>query len=139
MTAEALVEHDVAHHFSGSADPGAERPATGRFGLRPAPGGLALVQDFLNTGAQPDRFPDLFTGVPGARRWSMRAAGAWLRERGIQVEVPVPAGDDLSGLCDLRRRRGMGYAPGRRGYLGRLGFGRIVDVAGGRAVLATHR
>ena len=30
MTAEARAEHDAAHHFWGSADPGAEWMATGR-------------------------------------------------------------------------------------------------------------
>jgi predicted RNA-binding Zn ribbon-like protein len=102
MTAGPGVDYGAAQEFWRSADPGAEWMATARFGLRPAPCGLALVEDFLNTGAQPDRFPDLLTGVPGARRWSTRAARAWLRERGIQAHAPALAGEDLSGLSDLR-------------------------------------
>ena len=76
--------------------------ATARFGLRPAPGGLALAQDLLNTGAQPHRFSDLLATMRDARRWCMRAARTWSRDRGIQVHEPVLVDGDLAGLRDLR-------------------------------------
>jgi hypothetical protein len=63
---------DVDDGVTGAA---AERPFVGgpssawmanaRFGLRPAPGGLALVQDFLNTGARAQRCPDLLADICG--------------------------------------------------------------------------
>jgi hypothetical protein len=45
--------------------------ATGRYGVRPAPNGLALVQDFLNTRAStltgPDMLCDNVNATPGPR------------------------------------------------------------------------
>jgi len=102
MTAEPHIDYDAGPQYWRSADPGAGWMATARFGLRPAPSGLALVQDFLNTGAQPHRFPDLLATMPGARRWSARAARVWLRERQVQVQAPVLGRDGLAGLRDLR-------------------------------------
>jgi hypothetical protein len=102
MTAEPYIDHDAVPHYRRSTDPAAEWMATARFRLRPAPGGLALVQDFLNTGAQPQRFPDLLATAPGARRWSTRAARAWSRERQVQDKAPVLTGDSLAELRDLR-------------------------------------
>lgn len=102
MTAEPYVDHDAIPQYRRSTDPVAQWMATARFKLRPAPGGLALVQDFLNIGAQPQRFPDLLATSPGARRWSVRAAQAWSRERQVQAQVPVLSGDSLAELRHLR-------------------------------------
>lgn len=102
MTVEPYVDHDAVSQYRRSPDPAAKWPATARFKLRPAPGGLALVQDFLNTGAQSQRFPDLLATAPGARRWSTGAARAWLRERQIGGQAPVLTGDGLAELGDLR-------------------------------------
>ena len=74
--------------------------ATTRFRLRPAPGGLALVQDFLNTGAEQAR--DLLADATHAEDWSTRAARAWSLERGIEAQPPVLADDDAVKLRDLR-------------------------------------
>jgi predicted RNA-binding Zn ribbon-like protein len=102
MTAEPYVAFDSALQYRRSTDPVAEWMGTARFKLRAAPGGLALVQDFLNTGAQPQRFPDLLATASGARRWSTRAARAWLRERNVQVPAPVLTGHSVAALRDLR-------------------------------------
>ena len=80
--------------------PKGEWLATTRFGLRPAAGGLALVQDFLNTGAQ--RARDLLADATHAEDWSTRAARAWSMERDIAALPPVLADGDAVMLRDLR-------------------------------------
>jgi CGNR zinc finger len=102
MTAEPYVDYDAVPQYRRSTDPVAEWMATARFRLRPAPGGLALVQDFLNTRAQPHRFRDLLATASGARRWSLRAARAWSAQRRVHVQAPVLASDGLAELRDLR-------------------------------------
>lgn len=84
--------------------PQGEWSATTRFGLRPAPHGLALVEDFLNTGADPSR--DQLADVARTQAWSARAAHAWSLERGATVRPPVLADGDDAGLRDLRDRLG---------------------------------
>jgi predicted RNA-binding Zn ribbon-like protein len=103
MTAEPYVDYDAVLQYRRSTDRVAQWIATARFRLRPAPSGLALVQDFLNTEAQPQCFPDLLATAPGARRWSARAARAWSRERQVEDQAPVLTGD---GLAELRHLRG---------------------------------
>jgi predicted RNA-binding Zn ribbon-like protein len=80
--------------------PKVEWHATTRFGLRPAAGGLALVQDFLNTGAEQAR--DLLADAAYAEDWSTRAARAWSLERDIHAQPPVLADGDAVKLRDLR-------------------------------------
>jgi predicted RNA-binding Zn ribbon-like protein len=80
--------------------PKGEWLATTRFGLRPAAGGLALVQDFLNTGAEQAR--DLLADATHAEDWSTRAARAWSLERDIEAQPPVLADGDAVKLRDLR-------------------------------------
>jgi predicted RNA-binding Zn ribbon-like protein len=80
--------------------PKGQWPATTRFGLRPAAGGLALVQDFLNTRSEHDR--DLLADATHAEAWSTRAVRAWSLERDIEVQPPVLADGDAAKLRDLR-------------------------------------
>jgi predicted RNA-binding Zn ribbon-like protein len=83
--------------------PKGEWLATTRFGLRPAPGGLALVQDFLNTGAEQGR--DLLADATHAEDWSARAARAWSLECDvcdIDVQPPTLTDGDAAKLRDLR-------------------------------------
>ena len=80
--------------------PKGEWLATTRFGLRPAAGGLALVQDFLNTGAEQAR--DLLADATHAEDWSTRAARAWSMEHDIEAQPPVLADGDAVKLRDLR-------------------------------------
>lgn len=84
--------------------PRAHWPTTTRFGLRPAPRALAVVEDFLNTRADPAH--DLLADAPGAQEWSTRAAHAWSLERGVQVLRPELADGDDARLRDLRARVG---------------------------------
>ena len=102
MTAEPYVDFDAVPRYRRSTEPVTGWMGTARLCLRPAPGGLALVQDFLNTGSQQHGLPDLLATAPGARRWSLRAAQAWSAQRRIQVQAPVLARDGLAELRDLR-------------------------------------
>lgn len=49
-------------------------PATGRYRLRAAPGGLALVQDLLNTRAITPYGADLLADLDAARAWAQAVA-----------------------------------------------------------------
>ncbi|MER6081958.1 CGNR zinc finger domain-containing protein [Streptomyces sp. NPDC001833] len=77
--------------------------ATARYGLEPAPGGLAFVQDLLNTlSAGKRREPDLLRTVEDARAWLDQALRSW----GGVTHRPVPGieltAEDAEGLRGFR-------------------------------------
>ncbi|MEU9125525.1 CGNR zinc finger domain-containing protein [Streptomyces sp. NPDC048506] len=78
-------------------------PATARYRLDPAPGGLALAQDLLNTvAAGAPRQPDLLAGLDDARAWARDALAAWSAVTG----QPAPqVALDAHGLEELRAFR----------------------------------
>jgi predicted RNA-binding Zn ribbon-like protein len=95
----------------------------GRFGLAPAPGGLRLVQDLVNTAlAERAGVPqagvsqaDVLMEPGGARAWLGRALEAWSAATGI----PAPAIDlDQSDLEPLRDHRELLRAALRPGSAG---------------------
>ncbi|WP_030486428.1 CGNR zinc finger domain-containing protein [Micromonospora chokoriensis] len=75
-------------------------PATARYDLAPAPGGLGLVQDLLNTiSAGAPRQPDLLDELGSATEWAHDVAAQWSAATGR------PAPDvtlDPAGLRALR-------------------------------------
>ncbi|WP_329459639.1 CGNR zinc finger domain-containing protein [Streptomyces sp. NBC_01497] len=78
--------------------------ATGRYRLRQAPGGLALVQDLVNTkGIQAYR-PDLLATPESASAWLADAVQAWAGERDTNAPEDVShiTADDLPRLRELR-------------------------------------
>lgn len=76
--------------------------ASQRYQLAPAPGGLALVQDFLNTAGIEGYGPDLLADGALADDWVTGAVRAWSTARGLDAQPP-PLGDaDLSKLRALR-------------------------------------
>jgi predicted RNA-binding Zn ribbon-like protein len=76
--------------------------ASQRYELAPAPGGLGLVQDFLNTVAIQQYGPDLLADASAAGDWATRAVRAWATARGLDVQAP-PLGDaDVAKLRALR-------------------------------------
>ncbi|MFF5051628.1 CGNR zinc finger domain-containing protein [Micromonospora sp. NPDC000663] len=90
-------------------------PATARYGLEPAPGGLGLVQDLLNTiSAGAPRQPDLLDEPSSATGWARDAAARWSTATGRPApDVTLdPAGlrtlrilrDDLQNGIDARLR-----------------------------------
>ena len=78
--------------------------ATSRFLLDPAPGGLALVQDLVNTRPVPAYgVPDLLGTVADAQRWTSGTVRAWQAGSGADGGVRRVTSADLPGLRRLRR------------------------------------
>lgn len=75
--------------------------ASDRFGLATAPGGVALVQDFLNTKAIEDH-PDLLADPAPAQSWVTNAVRAWSTSRGVEVRPPTLTAADVTKLRALR-------------------------------------
>jgi predicted RNA-binding Zn ribbon-like protein len=90
---------------------------TSRFGVRPAPDGLALVQDLLNTEGSADHL-DLLRDRAHAQQWTFHAARAWLAERGVKPQQPPTLTDrDVAELGKMRRALSgaVDGVPGRTG------------------------
>ncbi len=79
-----------------------EWPASHRYLVASAPGGLGLVQDFLNTVAIGNYGPDLLTDTALAREWMAGAMAKWSALRGVDGEAPGLDDGDLSKLRALR-------------------------------------
>jgi hypothetical protein len=75
--------------------------ASDRFGIAVAPGGVALVQDFLNTRAIEDH-PDLLADPKLAQSWVPNAVQAWSTTRGDDMRPPTLTPADLTKLRALR-------------------------------------
>lgn len=75
--------------------------STERYRIRPAPGGLALVQELLNTRAIPPYGGDVLADGDGGDRWLRDVTAAWAEEQGW----PGPAGEPRAG--DLERVRAL--------------------------------
>src|ERR1700720_826949 len=79
-----------------------EWSASQRYGLATAPGGLGLVQDFLNTVSVQEAGPDLLADTALAREWWTSELRKWSALRGVRA-VPPSLGDaDLPKLRALR-------------------------------------
>jgi CGNR zinc finger len=78
--------------------------ATSRFGLEPAPGGLGLVQDLLNTSpVAPYGVRDLLGTVDDAQRFTAGAVAAWKEHSAATGGVGRLTSADLPALRRLRR------------------------------------
>ncbi|RJS46765.1 CGNR zinc finger domain-containing protein [Nocardioides cavernaquae] len=96
-------------------------PATTRYGLDPAPGPLAFVQDFLNSiAAGSPRRADLLADLASAQDWLDGALGVWSGARALPVDHVALGDADLGRLRNLRAelvdlvRGGKGDAVGDR-------------------------
>jgi hypothetical protein len=76
--------------------------ATRRYGLRPAPGGLALVEDFLNTRASSGGEADLLGDVDSARAWGTQALQLWSAIWNVECGPLHLTTGDVAKLRDLR-------------------------------------
>jgi predicted RNA-binding Zn ribbon-like protein len=76
--------------------------ASARHGVREAPGGLALLQDMLNTRATMSYAPDLLAGPDDAQRWLTDALGTWARVSALPAPVLLLSSSDLRSLRRLR-------------------------------------
>jgi hypothetical protein len=73
-----------------------------RYNRAPAPGGLALVQDFLNTRANATYPADLLVDGRCAQAWADDAIWAWSRLRGEELRSPTLDDCDAGRLRRLR-------------------------------------
>lgn len=76
--------------------------ASERYGVSPAPGGLALVQDLLNTRASIQHSQDMLGDTPQAQRWIASAVQAWSAQSGEDQVPPQLTDHDADQLRDLR-------------------------------------
>jgi hypothetical protein len=91
-----------------------------RYALQPAPGGLALVQDLLNTRPQlSTKKPDLLGTVQLAQQWSDTALRGWAEASGRPWRKAKVGKADVEPLRDIRsqlvsvlRGRDYGEEPG---------------------------
>jgi hypothetical protein len=72
--------------------------------VRPAPGGLALVQELLNSAENPWGGADLLCDATVAQSWATSAARAWTKVRGIAYQAPEVSEHDAGQLRQLRER-----------------------------------
>ena len=79
-----------------------EWSASHRYELASAPGGIGLVQDFLNTVGIQEHGPDLLTDSALAQAWATDAVGTWSGLRGVDAEPPALNDADLPKLRALR-------------------------------------
>jgi hypothetical protein len=79
-----------------------EWPASHRYELAAAPGGLGLVQDFLNTVGIQQYGPDLLAETALTRAWATDTLKTWSRLRGVDAEPPDLNDADLPKLRALR-------------------------------------
>ena len=78
--------------------------STSRYLLDPAPGGLSLVQDLVNTRpVAPYGVRDLLGTVADANRWTAQAVRTWLESSGADGGVRRITSADLPKLRRLRR------------------------------------
>ncbi|WP_369830770.1 CGNR zinc finger domain-containing protein [Mycobacterium sp. 1245805.9] len=75
-------------------------PQRGRFGV--APGGLVLVQEFLNTAPVQGYCTDLLADVDLAAEWCAGAVSTWVKLRDVDAQPPSLNAADLAQLRDLR-------------------------------------
>ena len=80
--------------------------ATERFGVAPAPGGLVLVQDLVNSAVvnASSSIPDLLASLDPAQAWAEHAVQRWSAGSGQpRFEVQLSE-DDVAGLREIRER-----------------------------------
>src|ERR1044072_6164540 len=76
--------------------------ATARHAVREAPGGLALVQELLNTRATLHYGSDLLLTADDAQRWLTEALATWSRVSGLPAPTLLLSTSDLRSLRRLR-------------------------------------
>ncbi|MEV7196456.1 CGNR zinc finger domain-containing protein [Streptomyces sp. NPDC093510] len=92
--------------------------ATGRYRLEPAPGGLGLVQDLLNTVSAGPAGADLLADAVDAQVWAEGACGEWAAVTGRPAPRVVL---DTAALPELRAFRDGLREAAARGTRGEAG------------------
>jgi len=76
--------------------------ASARHGVREAPGGLALVQELLNTRATMHYGADLLLHADDGQRWLTEALATWSRVSGLPAPTLLISSNDMRSLRRLR-------------------------------------
>ncbi|WP_133873632.1 CGNR zinc finger domain-containing protein [Paractinoplanes brasiliensis] len=76
--------------------------ASARHGVREAPGGLALLQELLNTRAPMAYGTDLLVTADDAQPWLTEALNTWSRVSGLPAPTLLISSSDLRSLRRLR-------------------------------------
>ena len=76
--------------------------ASARHGVREAPGGLALVQELLNTRATMHYGADLLLHADDGQRWLSEALATWSRVSGLPAPTLLISSNDMRSLRRLR-------------------------------------
>jgi hypothetical protein len=87
--------------------PSGNAPTPGRFGLQPAPGGLRLAQDLVNTSLHANQGkpgPDQLEDLSAASVWLREALGAWSAATGMRAPELSLQSRDLAPLRRLREQ-----------------------------------
>ncbi len=94
----------VDHGHRSAGDTAARTPwrAIARYGVRPRPGGLALVHDFLNTRATQENGADLPGDAMRATQWMRTAIRAWARANSRHYPLQPLTDHDAQRLRKLR-------------------------------------
>ena len=77
-------------------------PGTQRYGIQPAPGGLALVQELVNTRPITGHGTDLLADGDVLTDWAARAVPTWMALRGIDGPHPKLTDVDARALREMR-------------------------------------
>ncbi|WP_156749412.1 peptide chain release factor 2 [Mycobacterium sp. E1747] len=85
--------------------------ATRRYNCAPAPNGLALVQDFLNTRPSAVHGPDLLRDGTHAQAWANTAVWGWSHLRGAECRAPELTDADAGRLRQLRDTLDSWFGP----------------------------
>jgi predicted RNA-binding Zn ribbon-like protein len=95
--------------------------AIARYGVRPAPGGLALVHDLLNTRAIGEKDVDSLGDGRRATQWMRTVVRAWARMTGRRCPSQVLTDTDAAQLRRLRDNllRSLTALPGEAEDVGR--------------------
>ncbi|MFE1996311.1 CGNR zinc finger domain-containing protein [Streptomyces parvulus] len=78
--------------------------STERYRIRPAPGGLALVQELLNTRGITPYAMDALAEQTAARQWLRDTTAYWAGEHGWDTPSAAPADADVQQVMTLRDR-----------------------------------
>ena len=94
------VDHD--HRSAGDTASRTPWRAIARYGVRPGPGGLALVHDFLNTRATQENGADLLGDAMRATQWMRTAIRTWARANSRHYPSQPLTHHDAQRLRKLR-------------------------------------
>ena len=102
MTVSQHCWTDNGYRSAGDSATGTPWEAIARYGVRPAPGGLAMVHDFLNTQGSQEKGSDLLGDATRATQWTRTVIRAWARPNNRHYPLQPLTNHDAERLRQLR-------------------------------------